>query len=410
MSVAEDIRNGASAADVLEAAKADSFDRDENGKVQKSPRNIRYALSRLGASLWLDVFNEQAWLVWIDGEDVVNDERINRLRFAASDQFGITFPKDLFYDVVMDSAFCNKRNPVHEYFDGLRWDGSMRIDRWISTYFGAEDSPYVRGVSRVWLCAAAKRALEPGCKFDEMPVFESTKQGEGKSEGLAALCPERSWFTDALPLGADSKVVVERTRGILIAEVSEMQGLGEREVEHIKAFLSCSSDGPVRLAYGRVPVRKPRQFVCAGTTNYVTDYLRDLTGNRRFWPITCRATRVDELARDRDQLWAEAVAAVKAGESIRLPRTLWEAAAVQQAARQSEDPWDDVLAEAIGARDSIQSSEVWLALGIDVKHRTQRENTRLGRALRRLGFERVTIRVGSGTHKGWKRIPKQLEL
>jgi predicted P-loop ATPase len=112
-------------------------------------------------------------------------------------------------------------------------------------------------VSALPLIAAVRRVRQPGCKFDELLILES-EQGALKSGALRALCPDESYFSDDLPLGVDSKLTIERTMGKWIIEASELYGCRGREVEQLKAFLSRQADGPVRLAYARLPVVVPR--------------------------------------------------------------------------------------------------------------------------------------------------------
>src|SRR5690606_27509320 len=139
------------------------------------------------------------------------------------------------------------------------------------------------------------------------------------------------------------------TSGIWICEYGELQGMRKGDVAKIKAQLSRSTDR-ARLAYGRLPVRQPRQSIGAGTTNNgkTSEYLMDSTGNRRFWPIEVTFCDIEALERDRDQLWAEASIREASGASIRLPEELWPAAAVEQQERTVEDLFIEVLAQAFG--------------------------------------------------------------
>jgi predicted P-loop ATPase len=201
---------------------------------------------------------------------------------------------------------------VLDYLDGLKWDGKTRIDRWLTTYGGADDTPYVSAVGRIMLVAAARRVRRPGCKFDEMPTFESP-QGKDKSTALKVLAVEEDWFSDDLPLTADSQKVIEQTTGRWIVEVAELSGMRKANVEHLKSFLSRQVDRS-RMAYGRLTTEKKREFIVVGTTNE-TAYLKDLTGNRRYWPVKTPIFDLAALRRDRDQLWAEAAAHEAAGET-----------------------------------------------------------------------------------------------
>jgi hypothetical protein len=157
------------------------------------------------------------------------------------------------------------------------------------------------------------------------------------------------------------------------------------------------------LAYDRVPTERPRHFIVIGTTNSDT-YLRDGTGNRRFWPVKITGFDLEALAKDRDQLWAEAVVIEASGAAIRLDRDLWPAAGEQQEQRRVIDPWEEVIALGVGeTRGRIRSSVIWGHVGLsDPSHRTQEQNSRLGLVMKRLGFSRrATARSAGATCAGY---------
>ena len=312
-------------------------------------------------------------------------------------------PKDFFFDVVENQARLNRFHPVRDYLNGLRWDGTPRADEWLIRYGGAAATPYVRAVSAIVLIASVRRVRQPGCKFDELLVLESP-QGWNKSTALKKLCPREEWFCEDLPLGLDSKQIIERTTGVWIAEVAELHG-SSREVEKVKAQLSRQIDGPVRLAYARLPVTRPRQFVMVGTIN-PSDYLRDKTGNRRFWPVEVTAFDLEALERDRDQLWAEAAAREAKGESIRLDPKYYADAAAEQEARRERDPWEDVLARTFGGHfGKVAGFQIWNTLGIDVEHQGENFGRRVGAIMRALDFKYVKVRPFPGQAQvyGWER-------
>lgn len=219
---------------------------------------------------------------------------------------------------------------VTDYLVGLIWDGTPRLDRWLVDCAGAEDTPRVRAAGRAMLVAAVRRARTPGCRFDQMPVIEGP-QGCGKSTALRMLAIDDAWFSDDLPLrDMDARKIIEATEGKWIVEASELESLLEHEADDVqdressprrqsvslKAFLSRTHD-EARMAYQRETTRRPRGFVVIGTTGS-SDYLREDTSNRRFWPVCVRRFDLVRLSEVRDQLWAEAVIAEAAGESIYL--------------------------------------------------------------------------------------------
>lgn len=181
--------------------------------------------------------------------------------------------------------------------------------------------------------------------------------------------------------------------GRWIIEAAELKGMRKGDVEHLKSFLSRRVDR-ARLAYGRFAVEVPRQSVVIGTDNS-GQYLRDATGNRRFWPVRIKQFDLVALSRDVDQLWAEAAYREAAGESIRLHPDLWQDAAEQQDERRVDDPFVELLAETLGDKQGkVRSIDLWNALGIAVAQRTPDQTTRVGSAMKQLGFERTKLRFG----------------
>ncbi len=199
-------------------------------------------------------------------------------------------------------------HPVRDHLGAITWDGVPRIEAWACRYLGAEDTAFNRSVGGLWLISAVARIFRPGVKADHMLVLEGP-QGARKSTALKILAGE-DWFTDELPdLG--SKDAAMHMQGVWIIEIAEIDAIGKAEVSRIKAFLTRTTDR-FRPPFGCYTIDVPRQCVFAGTVNPDT-YLRDETGNRQFWPVRRGTIDIDALARDRDQLWAEAVARFRTG-------------------------------------------------------------------------------------------------
>ena len=184
-------------------------------------------------------------------------------------------------------------------------------------------------------------------------------------------------------------------------EAAELKGMRQAETEKIKAILSRRYD-KARMAYARMPTELPRQCVFIGTTNS-DDYLRDMTGNRRFWPVKIVRFDLEALARDRDQLWAEAAERDRNGESIELPRHLWAVSAVHQGQRLAIDPYEEVLfGPLLEVEGKVRAETIWQLVGMaDRAKRTQSHNGRLGAVMRKHGWTRKQLRFSGNKEYGY---------
>ncbi|MCC6230041.1 MAG: hypothetical protein IT432_12555 [Phycisphaerales bacterium] len=383
-------------------AEADAdFHTDDKGNPYPTPHNIRVSIQKQGARLWWDEFSDRKFIEGFAGFGPhLDDKAVVRLWINAQELHQLRVGKEFFHDVVSDFALSNRRHPVRSYLDDVSgtWDGTPRVETWLIDHAGAPDTPYVRAVSRLSLVAAVRRILQPGCKFDEMPILEGP-QGGGKSSLLRVLCPDESWFTDDLPLDGDAKRFIEAVKGKWIIEAGELKGMRKAEADALKSALSRQVDR-ARMAYGREPVELARQCIIFGTTNSER-YLKDTTGNRRYWPIRCGALKVAALAQVRDQLWAEAARLEADGASIRLDPTLYPHAAEEQDSRRQEDPFLEALEPALaGLVGKLRAQDAWCIVGKqDVGHRTQDDMNRLGEAMRLLGWERSRRRFGGAGNR-----------
>lgn len=374
---------------VNKALQAIGFLTNDSGKpIAHRADNIRVALLKLGVTVRHDKFAERILLDGLTGfGPVLDDAAVNHLWLTFAQRFHFTPNRELTQIVISDTALLNSFHPVVDYLAGLKWDGVKRLDKWLVTYAGAEDTKYTRAVGALTLIAAVRRVRKPGCKFDEMLVLEQPAQGTDKSSALKVLAVSEDWFSDDLPLNVEGKRVIEAIRGRWIVEAAELSGMKKADVEHLKATLSRQVDR-ARMAWGRLPIEAPRQSIIIGTTNKL-QYLRDTSGNRRFWPVLIVVFKIAELRRDRDQLWAEAAAREAKGESIRLARELWPAAASEQQQRLSDDPFVDVLARHLGDKEGkIRAVDVWTILDLRGGQLTQENYQRAAEAMRRIGWKR----------------------
>ena len=217
------------------------------------------------------------------------------------------FPRTYINDQKLIAASKRAFHPIREYLEGLpEWDGEPRVDSLFIDYLGADDNVFTREATAKILTAAVRRIYEPGCKFDSMLVL-SGPPGTGKSMIVEKLAGD--WFSDNLTFNdMGDKTAAENIQGYWLLEISEMKGMKKMDVESIKAFVSRQED-IYRAAYARNTERHPRQCVIFGTVNDLSGYLKDITGNRRFWPIEVSGKTDrhpwDLTGDDRDQIWAE---------------------------------------------------------------------------------------------------------
>jgi predicted P-loop ATPase len=299
----------------------------------------------------------------------------------------------------------------------VKWDGTKRIDGWLTLYLGADPSDYTRAVGEKWLIGAVARIYKPGCKNDTCLILEGD-QGTLKSTALRTLTDP--WFTDDIAeLGTKDSAL--QLRGVWLIELSELASMHPSEISRTKAFMSRSIDR-FRPPFGRRPIEAPRECFFAGTVNH-SAYLRDETGGRRFWPVRCGVINIAELRRDRDQLWAEAVQQYRAGENWWLDeKHLVEAATEEQKQRYEGDPWEELIQEWLkdpkptsdssgkplpqlsSTCDSVTITDILIhCIGKRPDAWIQADKLRVGRCLRAQGWESYQQRNGEDRERRYRR-------
>ena len=235
--------------------------------------------------------------IWTDTDDA-------GLRWYLESNYGITSINKII-DGVNLIAEENAENKVATRLQSTQWDGEKRLETLFIDYLGCEDNVYTREVSEKSLVAAVRRAIYGGIKWDNMPILIGP-QGVGKSTFLKILGME--WYNDSL-VNVEGKDACELIQGSWILEMGELSSLRKSEMNLVKNFLSRTDD-VFRASYGRRAQKYPRRCAFFGTAND-TNFLRDETGNRRFWPIDCFIHRpkksiFDDLKDELEQIWAEA--------------------------------------------------------------------------------------------------------
>lgn len=408
------------------------FERDKEGRLYKSIRNAVRAILLLDLEPRYDEMGDRTMLLGAGFEalrrtfpklgrevDDFTDDAVRWALAARKETRGCaSFPAAMRRSALDLVAHHRAFNPVEEWLRSLRWDGQKRLDSWLVDYCGTPDAPYARAVGSILLRAAVARIFAPSTKYDTVAILEG-EQGTGRSSLVRVLGGE---YTLEGLRDLKSKDTVDDLRGAWFVELEELSVARKEDVQVLKGFISRIYDR-ARLSYNRRSKTYARRFVLVGTTNEAT-YLRDDTGNRRFLPVrVTREVDLEGLRRVREQLFAEAVVrwdADPSAASLVLPRELWAAAAAEQAARRTPDPWEEVVARWVDepervARKGFQASEI-LADCLLVKRANQTKHLRerMGTVMRKIGWRDYgTVRdvVGGKPVRfdGFKRPPSLLD-
>lgn len=283
------------------------------------------------------------------------DSRAERRQWKDVDDDGLLWYLEKTYSITGEkrilagTSLCAHKhtiNDVRDYLTGLQWDGIKRLDTLLIDYLGAKDSGYTRAVIRKSLTAAVARAMAPGCKYDYMPILAGP-QGLGKSTFLRLL--GKRWYSDSLQT-FEGKEASEMIQGVWINELGELNGMSRTETNAVKQFLSRTED-IYREPYGRRTGVYPRRCVFFGTTND-SEFLRDRTGNRRFWPVdvgkqTPTKSVFKQLEEEVPQIWAEAFCYWQLGEALFLSGEVEEEAKQEQESHRESNTKEGVIREFI---------------------------------------------------------------
>lgn len=352
----------------------------------------------LAGKIWYDEFLDVIVTTWQGPQRQWKDADDVLLQLYMQRHVGLTkIGVQTCHDAALVAAFHDTRNECREWMTGITWDGVPRLNYLMSEGFGAEENAYTEAVGRCWVISMVARVFKPGCKVDTVPVLEGA-QGAGKSTALRILGGK--WFTECHEsvLTKDFYGVLQ---GHLLVEISEMHSFTRAEVERVKGIISCQVDR-YRKAYGRNTEDHPRQTVLACTTNR-SDWQRDETGARRFWPIACGKVNHEWMQHNRDQLFAEAVRLYQEGTPW------WDVpmAMQQQEAdlRRDVDSWERVVERWLIGRSRVFVDQILSeCLQIEIGRHDQLVQKRVGRIMRALGWDNRPLRdVDGRIRKTWIR-------
>lgn len=327
------------------------------------------------------------------------DEDAAALRVWMSHQYGFTPSHGDINDALIVVARSNKFHPVRDYLEPLQWDGVSRLKTWLKEAFASTDNErYLELVGVKSLVGAVARVMKPGCKMDNVMILEG-EQGRGKSSVIAALFGE--WFSDS-PLPIGDKEAYQLIQGKWCFELGELDSFNKAEVTALKQFFSQQVDR-FRPSYGRYAQDFKRQTQFWGSTNQDT-YLRDYTGNRRFWPVYC--TKVDKqwVSDYRDQLWAEALHLYKQGviwwvsQETEEDEADYQIVTDTQNARLQHDPWEDKLQEFFDKSTELYFSgaDILEGIGVPPGNQTPHMVSRISPILKMMGWKQTRKRLPTG--------------
>ena len=329
-----------------------TLDLEKNGKLKNTMENA-YKIVKNDKNLQNIACNRLSGFVEITGpipwdhpDKIWRDTDDSHCQMYLSENYGEFSQRN--YMIAIDKAADERAfHPIRDMFNALpAWDGVERVDTLLIDYLGAEDNAYTRAVIRKILCAAYARVFHPGAKFDYMVVINGP-QGIGKSTLISKLGGE--WYTDSLNVSdMNDKTAAEKLQGYFIVEVGELAGLRKADIDKVKAFISRQDD-KYRASFARRVTPHPRQCVFFGTTNSERGYLRDITGNRRYWHVSVAGNSLlepwDITPEEVTQIWAEVKQRVKDGEQLFLDPKLEKFAQEEQLKAMEKDDRQGLVEE-----------------------------------------------------------------
>jgi putative DNA primase/helicase len=317
---------------------------------------------------------------------------------------------DMVHKAAVIYAHQHMRNEPRDWMEALKWDGKPRVEGFFTDCFGVPETDYVKAASRNFWIGMAARVYLPGCQLDNMVVLEGG-QGIGKTRALRLI--GGTWYTEAKE-AVTSRDFFMVLHGKLVVEIAELDSFNKAEVTRIKQVVTSATDR-YRSPYARGAQDHPRMSIFIGTTND-QQYLRDNTGARRFWPMRCGAISHAKIIEQREQLYAEAVAAYKKWARTRVDEDGWWLMPALETAKEQEDrrmvdEWELIVADHLANADQTTTRDVAGHLKIETAKLDMVLQKRIAGVLRTLGWEKKTVRAADGkSSRVWRREGAPAEL
>lgn len=393
---------------------------DDDGNIIKHPKvmNNRHNLLTILAhdpryiGLQYNPYSDQ---VLLDGE-MITDRDLFFVGVHMGNAYGLQPTTAAIREAVIAAASQREIDPLGDYLQGLEWDGQPRLHNLFSYYFDAsleqaisdrtkaDDlerfSDLVSELGIRWALSAVARVLSPGCKMDTCLVLVGAK-GRGKSTALRVLAGD--YFSDShLDISSKEAYELIHQSYVWLWELAEMHSLHGKSANNAKMFLTATIDR-YRPSYGRMPVAKKRRIVFTASTND-WQFLSD-GPERRYWPIVVGSqVLLEELGRDRDQLWAEAVQLFRDGSRWWLDEQAAEALVAYQETFIVDDPWRADIEHVMGAGGGRCSTNgIFTRLGLDKSQQHGGNARRIAQVCRDLGYRPCTVTDDEGKRrKGWR--------
>ncbi len=364
----------------------------KQGGYKKTMTNLMMFLANIRGLGSTIRWNELAQRVEWNGKPL-QDHHLIDIRMMIENEKYEPAPGDIL-PAVMRHARENAYHPVREYLKAQDWDGKPRLDKWLQSCLGAPDTLFVRLAGRRTLVAAVARAFQPGCKVDTVLILEGD-QGVKKSTAIATLFG-KDWTAESVNLFDQHNKMVMSMMGAWVVELAEFIAIQKRDENMVKGMLSMSSDRVV-LPYAKMASDHPRQCIFFGTINPgESGYLTDTTGNRRYWPVVATEADLDLIAKNRDQIWAEAYHAYTQGE-IWWIDTVEESSLAQQAVKGREvyDSWQEILERKLDDLPHVTTSEALNLIGVLNDRIDRRAELRIANCLKALGWRLAIAKDGN---------------